>query len=100
MECTKCGRCCSAFLPVSDSELNKIKNFVQKNSIKPIKNILLKDANQVCPYFDGHKCLIYEVRPAICRRYYCFKTADMADFKEFSKEQHYPINMWDFVERI
>ena len=37
-KCSKCGECCTNFLPISQKELNKIVEYVIDNKIKPQTN--------------------------------------------------------------
>lgn len=76
-KCSSCGECCSTILPASDEEIKEIKQYVQKNHIKPKSNITAPMMNTIdltCPFLDvskEHKCMIYEVRPLICRKFIC-----------------------------
>lgn len=69
--CTGCGACCSALLPVTDKEIKKIRKYIKEHNIKPLKPLGLVD----CPFCDisknKEKCLIYPVRPWICKIYQC-----------------------------
>lgn len=79
-QCSGCGSCCSRFLPVSGKEVKVIKRYIQKNHIKEQKH-LYPTAQPVddwtCPFRSEkeRKCLIYEVRPAICQDFRCDKPA-------------------------
>lgn len=69
-ECIKCGNCCSNILPMTPREVNIIKAYIRKNSIKeqPSSNVM------DCPFMDSSKelkCTIYEVRPTVCRDFIC-----------------------------
>lgn len=75
--CSKCGECCSPFLPIKQKEAEIIQEFVIKNKIRPQKQMLVMENRLACPYYDGKKCLIYEVRPLICREFYCYKKPSM-----------------------
>ena len=76
-KCSKCGECCTNFLPVTKREIDVIGEYVIKNDIKPQTHILVMQNRLTCPYYDGHKCLIYEVRPLICKEFYCYKKMDI-----------------------
>lgn len=77
-ECSGCGNCCANFLPVSDTEIKRIRAYMKKHGIteqicrfptaKPIVDIQ-------CPFRDelGKQCTIYPVRPAICQDFRCDK---------------------------
>ena len=99
-ECRKCGECCSPFLPVCQEEINDIQMYVIKNNIKPNKTMLVMQNRLQCPYFDGNKCLIYKVRPLICKEFYCYKkpTAEMA--QKFSNKKYISVNLWTIADEI
>lgn len=99
-KCSKCGECCTNFLPISKKEVFSISNYVVKNGIKPQKHILVMQNRLSCPYYDGKKCLIYEVRPLICQEYFCYKEPDMKTAEKFSKEEYFTVNMWILAEEI
>lgn len=62
--CTNCGECCG-IIPASIPEVNAIRNYIAVNGISPVK----RDDKTICPFRDNKdkKCLIYPVRPIICR---------------------------------
>lgn len=77
-KCVGCGKCCSNYLPLSNSEIKEIKRYVKKNSIKEqrhftptVKPIL----DMTCPFLNDSKekdkCEIYPVRPDICHCFIC-----------------------------
>lgn len=75
-ECSRCGECCSDMLPMTQMEIIRIAKYIQKNKIKPQCKIRLFPeivADMLCPFFDKtqRKCLVYEVRPDICRKFIC-----------------------------
>ena len=99
-KCSKCGECCSNFLPVTQNEVDIIEEYVIKNNIKPQKQNLIMKQQLTCPYYDGKKCLIYEVRPLICKAFYCNKMPDYEEAKELQKEKRIPVNMWGIADEI
>lgn len=99
-KCSRCGECCSNFLPISQNELDIIQEYVIKNNIKPCKQNLIMKQQLTCPYYDGKKCLIYEVRPLICKVFYCNKMPDYQETKELQKDKRIPVNMWKIAEEI
>ena len=99
-KCSKCGECCSNFLPVSQSEVNKIQKYVIKNKIRPQKQMLVMKNTLTCPYFNGKKCLIYEVRPLICKEFYCYKKPNVEMAKKFREEERFPVDMWAIANEI
>ena len=99
-KCSKCGECCSCFLPICQEELDIIQEYVIKNNIKPQTQMLVMQNRLCCPYYNGKKCLIYEVRPLICKEFYCYKkpTAEIA--KKFSAREYITVDMWGIAEKI
>ena len=77
-KCSNCGNCCSNFLPLSAKEIKTIKRYIEKKGIKenihryPTADPMI---DWTCPFRSDldKKCLIYEVRPAICRDFQCDK---------------------------
>lgn len=80
-ECSRCGSCCSRFLPLSRKEIKEIKRFVAKHHIErqihigaPLAEPVAQDL--CCPFLDisnpeEAKCLIYRARPKICSVFRC-----------------------------
>ena len=99
-KCSKCGECCSNFLPVSQNEINRIQKYVIENKIRPQTQMLVMKNTLTCPYYDGKKCLIYEVRPLICKEFYCYKKPDIKSANELLKEERIPVNMWAIAKAI
>lgn len=72
-----CGQCCSNYLPISSKEIKEIKRYVKKHHITEQKHnypsVVAFDLT--CPFLDDskekEKCLIYPVRPEICRDFVC-----------------------------
>lgn len=99
-QCSKCGECCTNLLPVSQEEVDIIQKYVMENKIRPQKQMLVMQNRLTCPYYNGKKCLIYEVRPLICKEFYCYKkpTAEIA--KKFSTRRYITVDMWGIAEKI
>lgn len=99
-QCSKCGECCTNLLPVSQEEVDIIQKYVIENKIRPQKQMLVMQNRLTCPYYNGKKCLIYEVRPLICKEFYCYKkpTAEIA--KKFSARECITVDMWGIAEKI
>ena len=79
-KCSHCGGCCSDLLRLSDKEVKTIREYVKKNNIQEVDHSLLfpSDTDAIdltCPFLsvqgDIHTCLIYQVRPMICREFMC-----------------------------
>lgn len=77
-ECSNCGACCSNYLPISAKEVKAIRRFIAKRGVKEQRHIIPtveKVIDCTCPFRDnsGRRCVIYQVRPAICRDFKCDK---------------------------
>ena len=92
-ECTNCGACCSNNLPMTEEEVKAIRRYVRRNHIQEQKNYPVVLAGPVldltCPFRDNQTrtCVIYAVRPAICRDFRCNKpplemSAAVASYRE------------------
>lgn len=77
-KCSQCGQCCSNLLPLSKSEINRIKAYVKKHGIKEQRHNATMLTDMTCPFRDekNKKCLIYEIRPEICRVFQCNQERD------------------------
>ena len=73
-ECERCGRCCGP-LGATAVELDIIDRHVQQNNIEvpgysqiTLSNTIMRTTDRLqCPYLKDHECLVYPVRPTICR---------------------------------
>lgn len=72
-KCSSCGQCCSNLLPLSDGEVKRIKEYIRKHNIKEQRHNGMVGVDMTCPFRDeaNRKCLIYEIRPAICKQFMC-----------------------------
>ena len=79
-KCSRCGSCCSRYLPLSRSEIRDIKRYVEKKHIQRQIHIGVPTAKPildlVCPFLKmnvdgGTECMAYPVRPHICRAFKC-----------------------------
>ena len=77
-KCSGCGQCCSNCLPLSDKEVSRIKAYIKKHDIKEQRHNFMVGVDMTCPFRDdvGGKCLIYEIRPEICRQFMCNHTKE------------------------
>ena len=98
--CSKWGECCTNFLPVTQKEINEIQKYVIENKIRPQTQILVMQNRLSCPYYNGKKCLIYEVRPLICREFYCYKKVNTESARKLMAEKRITVNMWAIAEEI
>ncbi len=77
-KCISCGACCGNLLPLSSKDIKEIKRYVKKRHIKEQIHrppTAEKYIDFTCPFRSDaeRKCLIYDVRPAICRDFKCDK---------------------------
>lgn len=77
-KCTGCGACCSNLLPMTDKEIEVIRKYIKRYRIKEQKRfapLAMPVLDMTCPFLDDRKktekCLIYEVRPEVCRQFIC-----------------------------
>ena len=78
-KCSQCGQCCSNLLPLSDKEIARIKAYIKKHGIKEQRHNALMTVDMTCPFRDerNKKCLIYAIRPEICRVFQCNQERDV-----------------------
>lgn len=102
-ECSSCGACCSSLLPISEKEMKVIKRYVKKNHIKPQKHIpptVEPTFDLTCPFRDDNNriCIIYSLRPQICRSFKCDKPQN--DIWATKREFHAKYRVVDMREEI
>lgn len=86
--CSRCGACCAHHLGLMNHEIDRIHKYVKQHHIQPVRHGT-PTADQasidlVCPFAQldamGYAtCLIYPIRPAICRVYQCNRSAEEID---------------------
>lgn len=79
-KCSGCGNCCTDFLPLSRKEYKRIKNYLKEHpDIKEQLHINDNTLHIKCAFRDdvNKKCLIYPVRPEICKEFLCNKSVDI-----------------------
>lgn len=76
--CSNCGQCCSSVLPLSAREVERIHAYCRAHKVKEQHRYGPQGIDLSCPFRDeaGRRCLIYDVRPDICRAFMCNHTAD------------------------
>ena len=84
--CSNCGNCCTELIPITNNELKLIKAYVKEKHIEPFSDVLFDldgkfSINLLCPFRDmeNKKCMIYEVRPKICRLFKCDQSLDVIE---------------------
>lgn len=74
-QCSKCGHCCTCWLPLTVKEVNVIKDYLKVHPVEPNFLSDFDEHNQYafCPFLDKdtRACRIYPVRPLICRLFKC-----------------------------
>lgn len=77
-KCVGCGRCCSNLLPLSEPEIKEIRKYMKKHHIKEQRHVFPTREpmfDMTCPFLNengtSQKCMIYDVRPHICRAFVC-----------------------------
>lgn len=76
--CSNCGSCCGNLLPLSDEEIKTIHRYMKHHRVRaqvcryPTAFPII---DATCPFRSNteKRCLIYAVRPAICREFHCSK---------------------------
>lgn len=65
--CRNCGKCCGV-IPVTDDELTSIRSYLESHPFSR-RYASQHTGHITCPFRDDKMkcCLIYEVRPVICR---------------------------------
>ena len=86
--CSGCGACCSDILPMSLPEVNRIRKWVAQHKYVPNTQILpmmTATYDMTCPFLNKQKkCDIYEIRPAVCKLFHCWKK-QMSDYAKEGK---------------
>lgn len=80
-KCSCCGNCCIPWCPITNEEYKIIKDYIEKNNIKPIPLFDGKNYYMDCCFHDrtNKKCLIYEVRPEVCKNFICSSPFEKID---------------------
>lgn len=85
-KCSNCGKCCSNMLPLSKYEIQRIKNYIKDKGIKEQRHNVVVGVDMTCPFRDeaNKKCLIYDIRPDICRQFMCNHTQEEIERVKFN----------------
>lgn len=99
-KCTGCGQCCSNYLPMSETDVIRIKKWMSKNKVKEQKHILPTNNLSIdltCPFLDmskpDKKCSIYHVRPSICKAFKCNDKEGAMKNKQLYHERYRVVDM-------
>ena len=99
-KCSGCGNCCSNRLPLSQKEIDQIREYIIENDIHEVKrvnNVIAKPTIDLqCPFLNEsrqYKCTIYPVRPQICREFMCNLGSSFYPSQEILDGKHHNINV-------
>lgn len=98
-KCTGCGACCSTLLPISGKEIKEIRRYVKKHHITEQKHNYpaVVGFDFTCPFLDESKtkdkCLIYAVRPEICRSFVCNDPRGAQKNKKLLRKKYEAVDM-------
>lgn len=94
-ECSQCAICCSLFLVnLSEDEYRSGKyktQFEEFGSVDNFRkamehgvNVLKQKEDGSCFYLKWNKCSIHEIRPQVCREFFC--TSTLTKFKKMIEQ--------------
>ena len=94
--CTRCGECCAATIPLTRKEEKRIREYIKKNDIEPEFFQDENNMNLQCCFYDRRNkiCKIYEVRPSICRSFKCNRDTNIL---ELEKEEVHQKAYWNHI---
>lgn len=101
--CRDCGNCCGNFLPLTDVERVTIKRYVKKHNLHPAKSLFVEGPwakptiHNECPFLlntDEHRCMIYSIRPGICKAYTCHNPMDNPEMIQTGLRNMETVNMY------
>ena len=95
-KCVKCGECCSNLLPLSLAEIERLRAYIAEHQIS-----MQQGHEPDCPFLNAEKrCMVYEVRPLICRIYKCnIRGISYRDFLLMLKEDRRTVNVRQAIDR-
>ena len=85
--CKDCGKCCGP-VPITEDDVKEIGEYIKENKIK-VRKVDPLSLNCIFRDEKSKKCLIYPVRPLICRLFRCDNPVLVATEAERFKE-YYP----------
>jgi Fe-S-cluster containining protein len=81
-KCSMCGGCCGFIIPITETELRRIRNYVKENNIQcePQIDRATNTFDSRCCFLDRKtlKCKINNVKPFVCKDFKC----DHKDWKQ------------------
>lgn len=84
--CIDCAECCTMTASITKKEYKEIKFYLKKNKKAVLQvNKVIDNMNQTikdgkidlyCPFSEKEtkRCIIYDVRPQVCRSFHCSST--------------------------
>lgn len=102
-KCRDCGNCCGNFLPLTDVERVTIKRYIKKHNLHPAKPYFVEGpwakptVHNECPFLlntDSHRCMIYSIRPGICKAYTCHEPLHNPEVVRVSLRSTETVNMY------
>jgi Fe-S-cluster containining protein len=75
-KCSRCGECCTPFIPITNKEYKTIKKYIKENKIDKENLVEGNNVYIKCCFYNRKekKCNIYKVRPEVCKRFKCCNT--------------------------
>lgn len=85
--CRGCGECCGRFLPLLPGEAATIARWASAHGISPHRPRGGTQAvDLMCPWLsDSCECMVYDVRPLVCRLFSCDKRPGGFAFGDYIK---------------
>ena len=76
-QCSKCGQCCTDFIPLTQEEIVRIKAYMNIHHVE--RNYCTDEHGNyllLCPFLSEQGCQIYPVRPKVCQGFCCWKNTE------------------------
>ena len=105
-KCSNCGECCTRFLPISSKEKKEIIRYLEKHDISLTLFSFPYNFDQslvlLCPFRDDgyKKCLIYPVRPSICKNTICSDPDVSIKQKNLLVKRYSIVDMMELLEEF
>lgn len=99
-KCSKCGNCCSNFIPLTPSELKELQELTKTDIEVQLKTDDRGRVYMLCPFLlmtpdsNETRCSIYDKRPSICRIFKCDGKLDVKYYK------HEPYIITDLMKDV
>jgi Fe-S-cluster containining protein len=94
--CSRCGECCAALIPMSRREEKRIRDYIKEHNIQPEFFQDGENINLQCCFYDRKNkvCKIYKVRPTICRSFKCDR--NITDL-ENERDANHQVAYWNKI---